>query len=763
MNKFSGTLELDKALTEYYMPFAMKVIVDRALPDCRDGLKPIARRIMWTLWNNGVKYNTNREKSGKIVGDVLKIHNHGDISVYNAMALLTEQNEGLLHPFIDGGGTFGKVYSNDSPSAMRYTSVRLNKFSEEMFKDIGKNTVKFIGEDKSHLQPLILTNTYCNLLVKPNLGVAVGEACNWASFNLSETCTLSQAYIKDKSIDVYDYIKAPDFSTGSYLIISKEEMKKIINTGKGKFRLRGKYRFNKERNTIEIYEIPYNANVDDIIKDVNNLMNSGLFKDIIDIKDETGFDKKIKKEVVGIGIEVKKNSNIDSLMKMLFKKTRLETSFSCNHNCLVDYKPKLLGIKQVLDEWIKFRISCIKSAITYDIDEKEKVLHYLKGLEKVLVDIDKAIDIIRHSKNDDLIISNLVTSFDIDETQANELANMKLRNINEKYILNKIKSINGVEEEVANLKANLNSEEFIEGTIISQLEDVKNKYGIPRKSEIINGGEEEKAHESDLVEDYNPNIILTSKYIKKTRKYSDTQKLTEDDIILQKVQCNNKDDLILITNQARLITRKVYDLQDCLPSEFGTFMTTWLGEYLQKDEKIIHICASKDWSENLICVFENGNISKMSFTKFKPVQNRLVPIDKIYNSDSPLISLTTSKTDIDILLLTQSGHGLAITTEPITVVKSKNGKGVVGMKLDIKNMEDDKLIYALPNVNIENSITLKTEKGKEINVNLSNISPDENKNYLEYISGKRASLGIILANTRKSNDKVISVDIIVNK
>jgi len=753
--------ELSHALTEYYMPYAMKVITDRALPDVRDGLKPIARKILWTLWNNGTKYNTPRDKCGKIVGDILKIHNHGDSSIYQALSLLTEQNEGLLHPFIDGEGAFGKVYSNDSPSAMRYTSARLNKFSEEMFGDINKNTVKFIGEDKSHTQPLILTNSYPNLLIKPNSGVAVGEACNWASFNLSEICTLSQAYIKDTSIDVYDYIKAPDFTTGSYVIVSKSEMTKILDTGRGSFKLKGKYRFHKDTNIIEIYEIPFNTNVNDIIKDINNLMNAGLFKDIIDVKDETGFDKRIKKEAMGIGIEVKKNSNIESIMKILFKKTRLETSFSCNFNCLVGYKPKVLGIKNVLDEWIKFRVECIKRAIIYDINEKGSVLHYLKGLEKVLLDIDKAIDIIRHSKDDDTIISNLMSKFDIDISQANETANMKLRNINEKYILNKIKSIVGVENEITTLQLNLDSDEFVKETIISQLEQVKNKYGIPRKSEIMYCDEIEKTLESDLVEDYNPTIVLTTKYIKKTRKYSDTQKLTEDDSILQMIQCNNKDDVLLFTNKGNCLSRKVYELKDYMPSEFGTFMTTWLGEYLQKDEKVIYILATNDYKGDIVTIYKNGRVGKTTLQSYKTKTNRQVA-QQAYSTTSELLDICLCEKDEDIFFLSSECKGLVVNLSNFNSKGSRLTNGDFGMKLG--KSEGNEVVFAKINPKDNFSFTIKTQKGKEKEIYMDDLAEGSQveKSWYDHLKCEnRNTQGNFIINTRQSKDKVI--DIVVNK
>ncbi|WP_125154402.1 DNA gyrase/topoisomerase IV subunit A [Clostridium rectalis] len=748
--------DLDKALTEYYMPYAMKVITDRALPDVKDGLKPIARRILWTLWKNGSKYNTPKDKCGKIVGDVLKIHNHGDISAYLALALLTEQNESLICPFIDGGGAFGKIYSKDKPSAMRYTSARLNEFSEEMFKDINKNIVKFIGEDKDHMQPLFLSNTFPNILIKPNSGVAVGEACNWCSFNLIEVCNLTQAYIKNKDIKVIDYLPSPDFTTGSYIITNSNNLEKIYSTGKGSFKLQAKYEYNKKDNTIEVYEVPYNSTVEDIIKDVNGLISSGKMKDVSDIKDTTGYDKKNKKEVVGITIELKRNANPDKVMKILYKKTRLMTSFNCNFNCLVDYKPKVLGVKEVLDEWLKFRVDCIEKSLQYDISEKEKNLHFLKGLERVLLNIDKAIGIIRHSESDELIIDNLITEFNIDGKQANDISNMKLRNINQQYIIKRTKAINKIEQEIIKLKNTLDSKKAVNNIIIQDLEKVKIKYGKPRKTEILDTSDFQDITTEDLIEDNTVTLVLTKEgYLKKNLKYSESQKLKEQDEIIQMFQTTNKTDILLFTDKGNVLLRKTYELDECLPSSYGIFISNWLGEYLQEGEKIIYMATTKDYKGQVLTVFENGNVACTDLKKYKTKTNRQVPMDA-YNTASKLIDIKVTTNDVDIFLLTDEGKALIVNTKKseIRPTKSRDTKGVVGIRLK----GDNKVIGAIIDCK-EDNFTIYTKKGKKIDYMLDDVANNIEKSWKDYLTMKRGNQGNFMYNTRQKKDKIIKMEL----
>ena len=410
-------IEAGQHVKEAYIPYAMNTILDRALPDVRDGLKPIHRRILYAMHKNGLTYNKDRAKTGMAVSDTMKIHQHGDTSVSDAIALMTEQNETLLHPYIDGEGAFGKVYSKDKPSADRYTYCRLNKFSEEYFLDVDKGIIPMIGDDKDHLQPVVLTSSFPSILIKNNTGIACAEACVFPSFNLIEVCNTTIAYIENKNIDLLDYLLAPDFSSKGYIYYDKETLNKIYNTGQGTIKLRAKYSFDDKENCIEIHEIPYSTTVNDIVNKISKLMKQNKYKSITDIRDETGFNQKTQKEEMKIAIDVKKNTNIQILMTNLFQDTPLEMNYSINMNCLVNYEPKVLGIKQILDEWLKFRANCITKSLEYDLNKKKKELHLLQGLKQILLNVDKAIDIIKNSKEAE-IINNLCIEFKIDDIQA---------------------------------------------------------------------------------------------------------------------------------------------------------------------------------------------------------------------------------------------------------------------------------------------------------------------------------------------------------
>jgi DNA gyrase/topoisomerase IV subunit A len=675
-------LDTDKALIKYYMPYAMKTITDRALPDVRDGLKPIARRILWKLHSIGCTYDKPRMKCGTIVGDILKIHNHGDVSVYNALSLLTEQNESLLTPYIDGEGAFGKVYSKDSPAAMRYTFARLNKFSEIMFKDIDKNTVKFIGEDKEHLQPLVLTNIFPNILLKPNAGLAVGEACNWASFNLNEVINTTISYIKNKDIDLLDYLLAPDFSTGGYILYNKSNLQEIYNTGKGNFKLRAKYVYDKTNNYIEIYEIPFNTDVDSIKNEIKNLIKNGKIKEILDVRDETGFNKKIKKEQLKITIDTRKNIDINKVMHFLYKNTPLEKTFSCNFNALVNYKPQVLGIKHILDIWIAFRQECIKNATQYDINKKSSQLHSLKGLEKVLLNIDKAIDIIRNSENDEKIINNLMVEFNIDNSQAEDIANMKLRNINKSFILNRIKKINDIENDINKLKQILNNPTEINNIIIHQLQEVSDKYGQPRRTEIVYEDNLREVNTEDFIEDSNVHITLTTdNYFKKTLATSlrgnTTQKLKDNDSILIELDSTNKSNILFFTNKGNCYKKHLYEFDDCRLSSLGLYLKNELQ--LENDEIIIHTIITKDYKENLVIAFANGKVAKIDLQSYFTKQNRTKLMNAI-NTNSTIINMFTITKDIDITCQSSIDKVLVINTSFINVKSSKSTQGVQIMK-----------------------------------------------------------------------------------
>jgi len=677
------TIESGIHTRESYMQYAMSTILDRALPDIRDGFKPVHRRILYSMYESKIIYNNDMAKTTEPVAETMKIHHHGDTSISEAIALMTEQNESLLHPYIDGEGTFGKVYLKCNPSAARYTSCRLNKFSEEFFKDLNSGVIKLIGEDKKHLQPIVLSASFPNILIKNNEGIACGIACNFPSFNLIEVCNTTTAYIKDKDINLLDTLKAMDFSTGEELIFDESELNKIYDTGRGSILLRSKYTYDKENNRINIYKIPYSTTADAIKAKITELMKKDAnFKDILDIKDLTGFNKKTQKEELKITIDIKKNTDVNLLMKKLFKKTPLQSSFSANMNCLVDFVPKVLGVKQILDEWLNFRTECITKGLQYNINKLSDKLYILKGFETVLLNVDNVIDIVQNSKNDDMIISKLMSNLNVDKEQAENIANITLRNINKEYILNKIKDIPSLEQDIDDLKYKHDNKEEINKIIIEDLERIKKTYGIPRKTQIIYDDLTEDVSEDILIEDYNIRYYLTNDgYLKKIPLTSlrgvSEQKLKENDFVLQELDTLNKSDLILFSNKQVAYKLKSHELPDTKISNQGEYLANLIN--LDKDEKIIYAISTTDYKGNILIAFKNGKIAKIDLSSYLTKTNRSKLINA-YSADSEMVNIMYLEKDIDLLCKSSIGKILIINTDQIAVKSSKMSIGVSVLK-----------------------------------------------------------------------------------
>lgn len=665
-------IELHKHMTEAYLAYSMSVIVDRALPDVRDGCLPIHRRILYAMHNKSIDYRKPFAKSSEPVSETMKIHAHGDSSIYTSLALLTDRNESLLHPFLEGDGSFGKAYSTDSPSHMRYTFCRLNKFSDEMFKGLKKGAVKLIGED-GHYQPLVLPNTYPNILVKPNNAIAVGEACNFGSFPLHEVCDLTTAYIDNKDLDVTDYI-TPDFSTGAELIYSKAQLRTIYETGKGKIKLRSKYRFVEEDNIIEVYEIPYSTTAQKVISEIMDKMPK--LKEITDVRDETGFNQEREVEELKISIDVKKNTNIEVLMAKLFKETSLETSFSFNMNCLVNNRPKVLGIKPILDEWLKFRREVIVNVMQYDIRKQTQELHLLLGLEKILLDIEKTIDIIRNSA-EDIIIGKLMFEFDIDKEQAEHVANMKLRNINKDYITKQIKDIQDMKDALEVLKANSQDEQYINAKIKEELQRVKNTYGQPRRTEIVYEDTFASINTAKkIVEDYTATNVLTKEmYYKKCRRYADAdkQRVKDGDEVIAIEQCSNTGKVIFITNKGNGYMVNIDDMEEKTQSSMGVYLPSILP--LETEEIIIGMIATDNYKGYALIMYDNAKLAKIEMSSFKTKCN----VKKLKNSlslESPVVYIGQSNNDIELLIEDCYNKTKIINTKDINSKKSRNTVGV---------------------------------------------------------------------------------------
>ena len=714
---------------ESYMPYAMSTILDRALPDVRDGMKPIHRRILYSMYHADIIHNKDRAKTTEPIAETMKIHHHGDTSILEALALMTEQNESLLHPYVDGEGAFGKVYSKDSPSAPRYTYCRLNKFSEEYFKDVDNGVIQLIGEDKKHLQPIVLSSSFPNILIKNNSGIACAEACNFPSFNLSEVCDTTIEYIKDENVYLLNTLKAVDFSTRGELIYNENDLNKIYDTGQGSILLRSKYTYDKTNNCIDVYEIPYSTTVDTIISKITDLIkkDSG-FKDILDIRDETGFNTKTSKEEMKITIDVKKNTDVDLLMKKLFKKTPLQSYFSANMNCLVDYKPKVLGIKQILDEWLKFRYECVNKGLEYNINTLSGKLHLLKGLEKALLDIDSVIAIVRNSENDNNAIQKLMNKFNIDNEQSEHIVDIKLRNINKNYIVNKIKDIQLFEQNINDLKYKHDNKEEIDKIIIDDLERIKKAYGVPRKTEIIYSDSMEDVSEVQLIEDYNIRYYLTNDgYLKKipltSLRGSSEHKLKEKDYIMSEIDSTNKSDLLLFSNKGIAYKLKSYELPDTKISNQGEYLSNIID--LDKDEKIIYMISTTDYSGYLLLAFKNGKIAKINLSSYATKTNRSKLINA-YSTDSEIVNMLHLEKDVDLLCKSSINKVLIINTNQIAVKSSKMSVGVSVLKsknescMDlcvllevVSGLDDEGIKYYSGNVN---SVGNYLKKGDVINV-----------------------------------------------
>jgi len=679
-------LEMGEALIEYYMTYAMKTIVDRSLPDVRDGLKPIHRRILYKMYEIGLHNNKPKMKCHPLVGKVLEIHNHGDSSVYEALSKLTNQNGSLLHPFIEGEGSFGKVYDTDSPSASRYTYARLNKFANEMFDGLNKEVVNFIGED--YKQPLVLPNTFPNILIKPNGGMAVGFACNFPSFNLQETCDATIEFIKDNEANLMSLMNI-DFSTGGYMIYNEKELKNIFNTGKGSVTLRSKYRI--DENYIEVYEIPYNTSTTAIIKKVNELLlKENTLKEVLDIRDESEFNHETDKEELKLVIEVKKNTNIDVLMAKLFKYTPLESSFACNMICLVDNKPKSLGVKDILKEWVKFREECIKKSLQFDIDKKSAKLHELRGLEKVLIDIDGVIKIIRNTEKDIEVIPNLIEHLKVDETQANYIAEIKLRNLNNEYILKRVSDISTLEQEIEELIFKIETPSEIKKIIIEQLEYVKKQYGCERKTEIIHP---EELVSIDLkeaeIEDYNIKLFLTNEgYFKKvaltSMRGNSTHKLKDDDFIVQELDSSNRAEILVFTDKYNTYKIKAHELADTKLSNLGEFLPALLQ---LKDENIVYVTSTVDYKEDLLIGYEGGKLARINLDSYKTKQNRK-KLENTYSKEDKAIYWNAIKEDIDLGAISTIDKVIIRNTKSIAAKGSKTTIGVVFQK----SKQDSKVV-----------------------------------------------------------------------
>lgn len=667
----TDTLELN------YMPYAMSVIVSRAIPEI-DGFKPSHRKLLYTMYKMGL-LNGTRTKSSNVVGQTMKLNPHGDSAIYETLVRLTRGNEALLYPFIDSKGNFGKQYSRDMAyAAPRYTEVKLDTICSEIFKDIDKNTVEFVDNyDGEMKEPLFLPVTFPNILVNPNQGIAVGMANCICSFNLQEICSATIAHIKNSDDNIKKYLKAPDFSTGAELIYNEKEIEQIYNTGRGSFKLRSKYRYDSKNNCIEIYEIPYTTSIEIIIDKIISLIKVGKIKEINDVRDETDLNG------LRLTLDIKRNTNVDLLMHKLFSMTTLQDSFGCNFNILIDGRPRVMGVVEIIDEWINFRVECLKRQLKFDISKKSEKMHLLEGLSKILLHIDKAIKIIRSTEEDKNVISNLMGGFNIDEIQAEFIAEIKLRNLNKEYILKRTSELENLKKEILELKEISEDDFKIKSLICKQLKEISKVYSKPRKTDIISEEEIIEIPDDHLIEDYTLKFFLTEhNYFKKIsvaslRSASD-QKLKDEDNILQEIETTNKSDLLLFSNKYSLYKIKAYELNDCKASSLGEYLPNMLG--LEDDEKIIYMTATLDYSGSMIFGFDNGKIAKISLNSYLTKINRRKLVNAYANKDK-LVFIQHIVEDIDLILMRDKDKITIFNTELIVEKSTKNSVGVQVMVL----------------------------------------------------------------------------------
>ena len=663
-------------LEQNYMPYAMSVIVSRAIPEI-DGFKPSHRKLLYTMYKMGL-LTGGKTKSANVVGQTMKLNPHGDMAIYETMVRLTRGHSALLHPYIDSKGNFGKQYSRDMQfAAPRYTEAKLDKICEELFRDLEKNTVDFIDNyDGTMKEPTLLPATFPSILVNSNQGIAVGMASNICSFNLQEVCEATAQYITDENVDVSRYLKAPDLASGGQLIYNGKEISDIYNTGRGSFKLRAKYRYDKKNSCIEVFEIPYTTTTEAVIDAIAELVKSGKIKEITDVRDETDLSG------LKITIDIRRSADPEAIMNKLFKLTSLQDSFSCNFNILVNGTPRVMGVKAVMREWVAFRIDCIKRQTLFDIDKKSEKLHLLMGLKKILMDIDKAIKIIRNTELEQQVVPNLMDGFEIDRVQAEFIAEIKLRNLNREYILNRVGEVDSLQKEIEELKDIYGNEKKIRKVIIKQLNDVAKKYGQPRRTDIIHEEHVEEITTEHLVEDYNLRMFLTQQgYLKKipltSLRVNPDHKLKEDDCLVQELETHNKSDLLLFSDRHTVYKLKIYEINDCKASSLGEYLNNLLE--MEPDEKIIYMVATDDYKGYLLFAFENGKIAKIDLTGYATKTNRK-KLANAYSDLSRLIFTMHVFEDIELAAYSSINKVLIFNTSGINPKSTRDSQGVQVLK-----------------------------------------------------------------------------------
>ncbi|MBQ5800960.1 MAG: topoisomerase IV [Clostridia bacterium] len=674
---------ITETLEKNYMPYVMSVIISRAIPEI-DGFKPSHRKLLYTMYKMGL-LTGQKTKSANVVGQTMKLNPHGDASIYETMVRLTRGNESLLHPFVDSKGSFGKQYSRDMAyAASRYTEVKLDPFCAELFKGIDKNAVDMVPNyDNTMEEPTILPTTFPNVLVSPNLGIAVGMTSSICSFNLAEICDGTIALLKNPNVKtekLMDIIKAPDFPGGGLLVYEKDKMTQVFETGVGAIKLRARYAYDKANNSIDILQIPYSSCIEAIMNKVADLMKAGKLKEVSDFRDAidlNGFK---------LTFDLRKGADPEKVMAKLYKMTPLESNFDCNFNVLINGTPKLLGVADILREWIAFRSTCVHRELSFDLQKKKDKLHLLLGLSLILLDIDKAIAIIRGTEKDEEVVPNLMKGFSLTKVQAEYVAEIKLRHLNHEYIVNRLSEIENLQKDIADLEDILGDELKIRAYIAGQLHEIKKKYGKPRKTQII-GEEDIKVIDEDELfdENYNVRIVVTHDgYIKKITMQSlrgnDEQKLKEGDYVVYSEDTDNKGDIIFFTNQAQVYRARVADFEQQKASSLGEYIPAKLsmddGEY----PVMAKVLYNYNPLHNAVFVFENGKGVRIPITAYETKGNRR-KLTSAFSTASPIVAAFYEETPFDVLLLNNKNKGIVISTSLIPVKSTKTSVGVTLLSL----------------------------------------------------------------------------------
>lgn len=686
-NKYENTVVSHAVVTEQpitatletnYMPYAMSVIISRAIPEI-DGFKPSHRKLLYMMYKEGL-LGGRLTKSNTIVGNTMKLNPHGDAAIYDTLVRLTTGHATLLHPFIESKGAFGKHFSKSPCAASRYTEARLDKFCETIFAGLDKDAVDFIDNyDGTMQEPTLLPTAFPNILVAPNKGIAVGLASDICSFNLAEICDATIELIRNPKADITDILIAPDFSTGGFFIYNREKLQEIYRTGRGSFKLRARYSYNKKENCIEITQIPYTTKVEDIIDTVVELAKKGKLKEITDIRDETGL------EGLRIAIDLKRGSDHEQIMQKLYKLTTLEDSFTCNFTIIIGGSPRTLGVYDILEEWIAWRTECVKRELYYNLTKMREKLHLLEGLAKILLDIDKAIKIIRETEHEKEVVPNLCTGFGIDEVQAEYIAEIKLRNINKEYILNRISDRDKLKDDIAETEEILSSDKRVKALIIKQLTEIKKKYAKPRLTQIIEETET-PVFEEPTIEVYPVTLITTRDgYIKKllpkgNLPKNDVQKLKDNDIIVSKYDVSNEYDLLVFTDKCQVYKAKLNDFDLSKPSQLGDFLPASLS--FDEGENVLMAMPTKDYSGYIGIFFENGKAVKIKVSEYATKTNRK-KLTKAFSSDSPAVSIcfipekSGRAPEKEFLLKSSSGKAIIINSDQLTEKATRTASGVI--------------------------------------------------------------------------------------